>query len=57
MYSSGDETGWFTMVLVAPTPRFLPWLVAFFFMVCGQTLSVSIEGAPAASYSWHAMEM
>jgi hypothetical protein len=49
--------GGFTMVLVAPTPLFLQWPVAFFFMFLGQSLSVSMEGAPGASYSWHAMEI
>ena len=49
--------GGFTMALMAPTPLFLPWPVAFFFMFGGQTLSVSMEGAPVASYSWHAMEI
>ena len=49
-------TGAFTMVLVASTPLFLPWPVAFFCVFHGTILSVSMGSAPMAFYSWHAME-
>ena len=48
--------GAFTMVLVASTPLFLPWPVAFFCVFHGTILSVSMGSAPMAFYSWHAME-
>ena len=47
-------TGGFTMVLVATTPLSLPWPVAFFFVIGGLMVSVSMEGAPASLYGWHA---
>ena len=49
-------TDGFTMVLVATTPLFLPWPVAFFFGFGGIMLSVPMGGAPVAFYGWHAME-
>ena len=41
-------TDGFTMVLVATTPLFLPWPVAFFFGFGGLMLSVPMGGAPVA---------
>ena len=56
MYSSGDDGLVYNGSCGANAP--LSTVAGgILFMVCGQTLSLSMEGAPAASYSWHAMEM
>ena len=49
-------TGGFTVALVATTPLFAAWMVAYIFEFYGPTLSVSTDDAPMALCSWHVLE-
>ena len=49
-------TGGFIVALVATTPLFAAWMVAYVFEFYGPTLSVSIDDAPMALCSWHVLE-